>query len=152
MKPDIDHYTRHHNDGDRFETRKRVYAETYLYFLNKIQRERQSRSCREQSRGRIITTSKLVVCTAPIRGAYWLSPERGIERFDNALLSQAAVHVRLLVFCLFILGTRKRVNIFFDAHLILCKIFFKLIPYVFFDYPFVSAYRIHIVTSTPEIS
>ena len=22
----------------------------------------------------IITTSKLVVCTAPIRGAYWLSP------------------------------------------------------------------------------
>lgn len=36
MKPDIDHYTRHHNDGDRFETRKRVYAETYLYFLNKF--------------------------------------------------------------------------------------------------------------------
>ena len=23
---------------------------------------------------KIITTSKLVVCTAPIRGAYWLSP------------------------------------------------------------------------------
>lgn len=36
MKPDIDLYTRHHNDGDRFETRKRVYAETYLYFLNKF--------------------------------------------------------------------------------------------------------------------
>ena len=36
MKPDIDQYTRHHNDGDRFETRKRVYAETYLYFLNKF--------------------------------------------------------------------------------------------------------------------
>ena len=36
MKPDIDHYTRHHNDGDRFEIRKRVYAETYLYFLNKF--------------------------------------------------------------------------------------------------------------------
>ena len=36
LKPDIDHYTRHHNDGDRFETRKRVYAETYLYFLNKF--------------------------------------------------------------------------------------------------------------------
>lgn len=50
LKPDIDHYTRHHNDGDRFETRKRVYAETYLYFLNKIQRERQSR---RQNRGRI---------------------------------------------------------------------------------------------------
>ena len=33
LKPDIDLYTRHHNDGDRFETRKRVYAETYLYFL-----------------------------------------------------------------------------------------------------------------------
>ena len=31
LKPDIDH-----NDGDRFETRKRVYAETYLYFLNKF--------------------------------------------------------------------------------------------------------------------
>lgn len=50
LKPDIDQYTRHHNDGDRFETRKRVYAETYLYFLNKIQRERQSR---RQNRGRI---------------------------------------------------------------------------------------------------
>lgn len=36
LKPDIDQYTRHHNDGDRFETRKRVYAETYLYFLNKF--------------------------------------------------------------------------------------------------------------------
>ena len=36
LKPDIDHYTRHHNDGDRFKTRKRVYAETYLYFLNKF--------------------------------------------------------------------------------------------------------------------
>ncbi|MDY2821788.1 MAG: hypothetical protein SOT37_05360 [Oscillospiraceae bacterium] len=34
LKPDIDQYTRHHNDGDRFETRKRVYAETYLDFLN----------------------------------------------------------------------------------------------------------------------
>ena len=29
LKPDVDHYTRNHNDGDRFETRKRVYAETY---------------------------------------------------------------------------------------------------------------------------
>ena len=58
--------------------------------------------------------------------------------------------MRLFVFCLFILGTRKRVNVFFDAHLVLCKIFFKLIPYVFFDYPFVSAYRIHIVASTPK--
>ena len=28
--------TRKHNDVDRFETRKRVYAETYLYFLNKF--------------------------------------------------------------------------------------------------------------------
>lgn len=36
LKPDIDLYTRHHNDGDRFETRKRVYAETYLYFLNRF--------------------------------------------------------------------------------------------------------------------
>lgn len=36
LKPDIDHYTRHHNDGDRFEARKRVYAETYLYFLNRF--------------------------------------------------------------------------------------------------------------------
>ena len=36
MKPDVDHYTRNHNDGDRFETRKRVYAETYLDFLNKF--------------------------------------------------------------------------------------------------------------------
>lgn len=36
LKPDIDQYTRHNNDGDRFETRKRVYAETYLYFLNKF--------------------------------------------------------------------------------------------------------------------
>lgn len=36
LKPDIDQYTRNHNDGDRFETRKRVYAETYLYFLNKF--------------------------------------------------------------------------------------------------------------------
>ena len=36
LKPDIDQYTRHHNDGDRIETRKRVYAETYLYFLNKF--------------------------------------------------------------------------------------------------------------------
>ena len=36
LKPDVDHYTRNHNDGDRFETRKRVYAETYLYFLNKF--------------------------------------------------------------------------------------------------------------------
>lgn len=36
LKPDIDYYTRHHNYGDRFETRKCVYAETYLYFLNKF--------------------------------------------------------------------------------------------------------------------
>lgn len=36
LKPDIDLYTRHHNDGDRFETRKCVYAETYLYFLNRF--------------------------------------------------------------------------------------------------------------------
>ena len=36
LKPDIDLSTRHHNDGDRFETRKRVYAETYLHFLNKF--------------------------------------------------------------------------------------------------------------------
>ena len=36
LKPDVDQYTRHHNDGDRIETRKRVYAETYLYFLNKF--------------------------------------------------------------------------------------------------------------------
>lgn len=36
LKPDIDLYTRHHNHGDRFETRKRVYAETYLHFLNKF--------------------------------------------------------------------------------------------------------------------
>ena len=36
LKPDVDHYTRNHNDGDRFETRKRVHAETYLYFLNKF--------------------------------------------------------------------------------------------------------------------
>ena len=36
LKPDIDLYTRHHNGGDRFETRKRVYAETYLYFLNRF--------------------------------------------------------------------------------------------------------------------
>ena len=36
LKHDVDHYTRNHNDGDRFETRKRVYAETYLYFLNKF--------------------------------------------------------------------------------------------------------------------
>ena len=36
MKPDIDHYTLHHNDGDRFKTRKRVYAEAYFYFLNKF--------------------------------------------------------------------------------------------------------------------
>lgn len=36
LKPDIDHYTRHHNDGDRFEARKSVYAETYLYFLNRF--------------------------------------------------------------------------------------------------------------------
>ena len=36
LKHDVDHYTRNHNDGDRFETRKRVYAETYLDFLNKF--------------------------------------------------------------------------------------------------------------------
>ena len=36
LKHDVDPYTRNHNDGDRFETRKRVYAETYLYFLNKF--------------------------------------------------------------------------------------------------------------------
>ena len=36
LKHDVDHYTRNHNDGDRFEIRKRVYAETYLYFLNKF--------------------------------------------------------------------------------------------------------------------
>ena len=36
LKPDVYHYTRNYNDGDRFETRKRVYAETYLYFLNKF--------------------------------------------------------------------------------------------------------------------
>lgn len=36
LKHDVDHYTRNYNDGDRFETRKRVYAETYLYFLNKF--------------------------------------------------------------------------------------------------------------------
>ena len=36
LKPDIDLYTRHHNEGDRFETRKRVYAETYLCFLNRF--------------------------------------------------------------------------------------------------------------------
>ncbi|MFU2519693.1 MAG: hypothetical protein ACM67P_06220 [Clostridiales bacterium] len=45
LKPDIDHYTRNHNDGDRFETRKRVYAETYIYFLKKIN-EKQKAKCK----------------------------------------------------------------------------------------------------------
>ena len=66
--------------------------------------------------------------------------------YYNALLFQAAPHMGLFVFCLLILGTRKRVKVFFYAHLVLCKIFFKLISYIFFDYPFISSYCIaHIV-------
>ena len=100
----------------------------------------------------ITTTSKLVVCTGPIRAAYRLSPKKGLRRFGNALLFQAAPHVGLFVFCLLILGTRKRVKVFFYAHLVLCEIFFKLISYIFFDYPFISSYCIYIVTSTPKVS
>ena len=48
--------------------------------------------------------------------------------------------VGLFVFCLLILGTRKRVKVFFYAHLVLCEIFFKLISYIFSDYPFISSY------------
>ncbi len=48
LKPDIDLYTRHYNDGDRFETRKRVYAETYLYFLNRFNENDKAESKAEE--------------------------------------------------------------------------------------------------------
>ncbi|MBQ7120536.1 MAG: cation transporter, partial [Oscillospiraceae bacterium] len=43
----------------------------------------------------IITTSKLVVCTAPRRGYYRLNPYKGHRKFGTALQFQAAAHVRL---------------------------------------------------------
>ena len=78
----------------------------------------------------IITTSKLVVCTAPRRGYYRLNPYKGHRKFGTALQFQAAAHVRLSFLCLTILATRKRVCVFFYAYLVRCIIFLKLIPYV----------------------
>ncbi len=48
LKPDIYRYTRHRDDGDRFETRKRVYAETYLYFLNRFNENDKAESKTEE--------------------------------------------------------------------------------------------------------
>ena len=59
--------------------------------------------------------------------------------------SRAAVY-----FCLLILGTRERVGVLFETYLVCRKIFFKLILYVFCYYPFISPYRIYIISSAPE--
>jgi len=65
LKPDVDHYTRNHNDGDRFETRKRVYAETYLYFLNKFNENDKAEGKTEEK------NSRLIKKTAPSAGGGW---------------------------------------------------------------------------------
>lgn len=61
--------------------------------------------------------------------------------------SRAAVY-----FCLLILGIRERVNVFFETYLVCCKIVLKLILYVLSYYPFISPYRIYIISSAPKIS
>ncbi len=48
LKPDIDRYTRRRSDGDRFEARRRVYAETYLYFLNRFNENDKAESREEK--------------------------------------------------------------------------------------------------------
>ena len=98
----------------------------------------------------IITTSKLVVCTAARRGNYGLALERGTEsltpHYHYGQPLQAAVFL-----CLFILVTRERVKIFFYAYLIRRSVLLKLVADVFCNYLFISSYCIHIISSAPKI-
>ena len=76
---------------------------------------------------------------------------KGTKKFDTALQFRAAAEAAVL-FCLFILATRKRVYVLFHCHLILCVILFQLVLYVFFNRAFISTYRIHKVPSGPKVS
>ena len=100
---------------------------------------------------RIKTTTKVVVCSAPKRGWYWLDPSRGTESLAPHYIHGQPLK-RLFFFCLLGLTTRKRVHKFLQAHLILHIILFGLILYVFsYDF-FVPSYRVNIISSAPKMS
>ena len=79
-----------------------------------------------------------------------LAPLRGTESLASHLCYGRPLKW-LPVFCLVVLATRERVDIFFQAYLIRCKIFFQLIPYVFCYHPFVLSYGIYKISSTPKV-
>ena len=57
------------------------------------------------------------------------------------------------VFLLFLFtGSRKRVVVFLNTYLIVVVIFFQLVLYIFFDFLFISANCIHIISTTPKFS
>ena len=55
-------------------------------------------------------------------------------------------------FCLLILATRKRGCKFFEAQLIVCVIFFRLIADVFCYFNFIFCYCIHKISFVPKVS
>jgi len=97
----------------------------------------------------IITTSKLVVWTAPRRGQHCADPCKGYRSLTSHQYLRQPLQAAVF-FALFILGTRKRVCELFDADLIVGVIFFKLISYILFYYLLILSYGVHIVSSTPK--
>ena len=57
-----------------------------------------------------------------------------------------------LFLCLLVLATRKRVNILLDTHLVGYLIFLELVLDVLLYLLFISAHRIHVIPSGPEVS
>ena len=87
----------------------------------------------------------------PLKGApTGLAPIRGTESLTPHYHLRQPLTCGCL-FCLTVLATRKRVGIFLDACLILCVIFFQLIPNVLRYHFAILSHRIYEVPSAPEI-
>ena len=70
----------------------------------------------------------------------------------TAFLPRGSAPSRGPFLCLGILATRKRVNKFFEAHLICYLVFLQLVFDIFLNALFVFVYRIYKLSSCPKMS
>lgn len=95
-----------------------------------------------------------VVCSAARSLYYWPTPKGASNGSPTALLFQLTLKGSLLFFPRFslYLFTCKWIDELFHTELICNDIILYLISNIFFNYLFISTYRIHIKSSTPKFS
>ena len=80
-----------------------------------------------------------------------VAPQGASNNLTTTVLLLAAPFSGAVLLALFHLLTRERVNIFFQAQLVVRNVFMQLIPNLFLDRRFVFSHGVNVVSSAPEM-